>query len=98
MHEDMSGIDPLFRFADEIDRTIWNGVAFSNDNEYVIGGELLVVQDLGTQLNQYTRQWTQSVTLHLHLGHDIRHSTKSRRRTTKSTARCDMAPHQAAYG
>ncbi|TIA89110.1 hypothetical protein E3P99_02223 [Wallemia hederae] len=38
MHEDMNGIEPLFRFADEIDRTIWNGVAFSNDNEYVIGG------------------------------------------------------------
>lgn len=34
----MRRIDTLFRFADEIDRTIWNGVAFSNDNEYIIGG------------------------------------------------------------
>ncbi|TIB42628.1 hypothetical protein E3P86_00303 [Wallemia ichthyophaga] len=36
--DELRQITTLFRFADEIDRTIWNGVTFSNDNEYIIGG------------------------------------------------------------
>ncbi|EIM21592.1 WD40 repeat-like protein [Wallemia mellicola CBS 633.66] len=31
-------VQPVFRFVDEIDKTQWNAVCFSNDNEYIIGG------------------------------------------------------------
>lgn len=37
-------IQPVFRFVDEIDKTQWNAVCFSNDNEYIIGGAFYIVE------------------------------------------------------
>lgn len=37
-------VQPVFRFVDEIDKTQWNAVCFSNDNEYIIGGAYFIAK------------------------------------------------------